>query len=118
MSGHDHQHKVETLSNTRLFTAMALNFIITITEVIGGLISGSLSLLSDALHNFSDGLALIITYIALRLNLRPSDAQYTFGLKRSEIIAAVINASSLIIISFFFAFNLINPRISSNCLSM
>ena len=80
---------------------MALNFFITIAEVIGGFISGSLSLISDAMHNFSDGIAIIITYIAMRLSKKPKTLKYTFGLKRAEIIAAIINASTLIIISFF-----------------
>jgi cobalt-zinc-cadmium efflux system protein len=80
---------------------MILNFLITIMEVLGGFISGSLALLSDALHNFSDGVAIIITYIAIRLSKRPKSFKYTFGLKRAEIVAAIINASTLVIISFF-----------------
>lgn len=97
---HSHNHGSET-SEKNLFITMALNFMITIAEVIGGFISGSLSLISDALHNFSDGIAIIITYIAMRLSKRPKTFKYTFGLKRAEIIAAIINASTLIIISFF-----------------
>lgn len=97
---HSHNHKDET-PEKNLFITMALNFFITIAEVIGGLISGSLSLISDALHNFSDGIAVIITYIAMKLSKRPKTSKYTFGLKRAEILAAIINASTLIIISFF-----------------
>ncbi len=99
-----HKHLPNTKQNTsekNLFITMALNFLITIAEVIGGFISGSLSLISDALHNFSDGIAIIITYIAMRLSKKPKTLKYTFGLKRAEIIAAIINASTLIIISFF-----------------
>jgi cobalt-zinc-cadmium efflux system protein len=80
---------------------MLLNFLITIAEIIGGLVSGSLSLISDALHNFSDGIAIIITYIAMKLSKKPKTLKYTFGLKRAEILAAIINSSSLIVISFF-----------------
>jgi len=98
---HNHSHSAESTSEKNLFITMALNFIITIAEVIGGFISGSLSLISDALHNFSDGIAIIITYIAMRLSKKPKTFKYTFGLKRAEIIAAIINASTLIIISFF-----------------
>lgn len=97
---HNHD-KAEETSEKNLFITMALNFFITVAEVIGGLISGSLSLISDALHNFSDGIAIIITYIAMRLSKKPRTFKYTFGLKRAEIIAAIINASTLIIISFF-----------------
>jgi cobalt-zinc-cadmium efflux system protein len=99
---HHHTHaKPEGTSERRLFITMALNFLITIVEVIGGFLSGSLSLLSDAMHNFSDGIAIIITYGAIRISRKPKTVKYTFGLKRAEIVAAVINASTLIIISFF-----------------
>ncbi|MGE0021925.1 MAG: cation diffusion facilitator family transporter [Draconibacterium sp.] len=99
---HNHSHSDGSVTSEKnLFLTMGLNFIITIAEVIGGLVSGSLSLISDALHNFSDGIAIIISYIALRLSKKPNTARYTFGLKRAEIIAAIINASTLIIISFF-----------------
>lgn len=99
---HNHSHNSgNETSEKNLFITIALNFFITIAEVIGGFISGSLSLISDALHNFSDGIAIIITYIAMRLSKKPKTFKYTFGLKRAEIIAAIINASTLIIISFF-----------------
>jgi cobalt-zinc-cadmium efflux system protein len=84
-----------------LFITMLLNFVITIVEVVGGIVSGSLSLLSDAMHNFSDGIAIIVSYIAIRLSKRPRTLKHTFGLKRAEILAAIVNASTLIIISFF-----------------
>ncbi len=97
---HSHNHGSET-SEKNLFITMLLNFLITAAEVIGGIISGSLSLISDAMHNLSDGIAIIITYIAMRLSKKPKTFKYTFGLKRAEILAAIINASTLIIISFF-----------------
>ncbi|MCH7827447.1 MAG: cation transporter [Bacteroidetes bacterium] len=110
---HSQNHRIET-SGLRLIITITLNFVITIVEIIGGIISGSLSLISDALHNFSDGIAVIISYIAIRFNRRPKDAQYTFGYKRAEILAAVFNASVLIGISlylFFEAYNrFINPQ--------
>ena len=98
---HSHSRVSAGVSAGRLFTTMALNFAITIAEVIGGLFSGSLSLISDALHNLSDGVAIIISYIAIRLNQRPKSPQFTFGLKRAEILAATVNASTLIVICFF-----------------
>lgn len=99
---HNHLHiQTQETPGKNLFITMALNFFITVIEIVGGIISGSLALISDALHNFSDGIAIIITYIAMQLGKRPKSAKYTFGLKRAEIIAAVINASTLIIISFF-----------------
>lgn len=97
---HDHSHDVPE-SGKRLAIVIALNFIITITEIIGGLMSGSLSLLSDALHNFSDGIAVIIAWIAIRLRGLPRSSHYTFGLKRAEVLAAVINAGALVAISIY-----------------
>ena len=96
-SHHTHNHFKEE----NLIIIMVLNFIITLVEVIGGLLSGSLSLLSDALHNFSDGVSVIVSFIALRLSKRENTLKNTFGYKRAEILAALFNSSFLIIISFF-----------------
>lgn len=96
---HHHHHSASTVS--RLMITMVLNFIITVAELIGGIISGSLSLISDALHNFSDGISVIISYIAIKLKQKERSAKHTFGLKRAEILAAVINSSVLIVISFY-----------------
>ena len=99
---HQHSDKVsENPSEKKLIATMVLNFLITAVEIVGGIISGSLSLLSDAIHNFSDGIAIIISYAAVRLSRQPRTPKHTFGLKRAEILAAVVNASTLIIISFF-----------------
>ncbi len=110
---HGHSHKGET-SGKRLFITMLLNFSITVAEIIGGVISGSLSLISDAMHNFSDGIAVIISYIAIRLNKKPKDYKFTFGYKRAEILAAVFNASVLIGISLYLFFEayerFVNPE--------
>ncbi len=102
MAHHHHQHTPDISSvGRRLFLTMGLNFLITITEVVGGILSGSLALISDALHNFSDGISVIISYIALRLKQRDFSYRHTFGLKRAEILAAIINSSVLIVISIY-----------------
>ena len=98
---HEHNHDISELSAKKLFFVIVLNFGITFAEIIGGLISGSLSLLSDALHNFSDAIAVIISYIAIKLGQRKSSFKHTFGLKRAEILAALINSSVLIGVSIF-----------------
>jgi cobalt-zinc-cadmium efflux system protein len=99
---HDHTHiSPHGRLENRLFITVVLNLLIAVVEVVGGVISGSLALLSDAVHNLSDGIAIIVTYVALRLSRPPRTLRYTFGLKRSELLAAIINASSLIVISFF-----------------
>jgi cobalt-zinc-cadmium efflux system protein len=85
----------------RLMITMILNLIIMVAELIGGIISGSLSLISDALHNFSDAVSVVISFIAIKLKQREKSYKHTFGLKRAEILAALINASVLVIISFY-----------------
>ncbi len=96
MSGHHHK-----VSGKNLFWTIVLNIIITLSQIVGGIISGSLALLSDAMHNFSDVLALVIAYAANRMAARPNDVQRTFGYKRAEILAALFNASVLIGIAVF-----------------
>lgn len=97
---HHHSHKHE-VSGTGLGISIVLNVIVTIAQVIGGLISGSLSLLSDALHNFSDVLSLIISFFANRLAKKKASANRTFGYKRAEIIAAFVNSATLLVVSVF-----------------
>lgn len=96
----EHHHHGE-LRGRNLGIAILLNIVITVAQVVGGLISGSLALLSDAMHNFSDVLALIISWIASRLSVRKNTPRQTFGYKRAEILAALINAVSLMVIAFF-----------------
>jgi len=97
---HEHHHELPE-SGARLSMVVVLNLVITIAEVIGGLLSNSLSLMSDAIHNFSDGLAVIIAWVAMRLNQKPANTHYTFGYKRAEVIAAAINAGTLVGISVY-----------------
>ncbi len=99
--GYIHKHKVQ---GKNLLFSIGLNLIITIAQVIGGLISGSLSLLSDALHNFSDVLALGFSYVAHKLSRKKASVSYTFGYKRAEIIAAFVNAATLIIVALFLIY--------------
>ena len=98
---HSHEHEMENVTGTRMFITMMLNFVITAAEIIGGLLSGSLALLSDAIHNFSDGISIVISYAAIRLRGRPNSERHTFGFKRAEVFAAVINSSALIVITVF-----------------
>lgn len=80
---------------------MFLNFVIAIVQIAGGIISNSLALITDALHNFSDAVSILISYFALQLKKKENTYKHTFGLKRAEILAAVINASGLIVIYAF-----------------
>ncbi len=101
---HNHSH---SSTGIRLLITVLLNLLITVVEVIGGIISGSLALISDALHNFSDAISVIISYIAIRLKERDSSSKHTFGFKRAEILAAVINSSVLVIISIYLFYEAI-----------
>lgn len=97
-----HNHSHNTLSGKNLLLSILLNIVITTAQVIGGFISGSLALISDAVHNFSDVISLVISYVAnLLTHKKKQTKQYTFGYKRAEIIAAFINAASLIVIAVF-----------------
>ncbi len=94
-----HNHSHPDLKGRNLVVSIFLNILITVSQVVGGLISGSLSLLSDALHNFSDVLSLIVSYIATILSRKKASTNKTFGYKRAEIIAAFVNAVSLIVVA-------------------
>jgi len=95
----DHDH-VAT-SPQRLVLAIVLNLLITAVEIAGGLVSGSLALVSDALHNLSDSVSLLISLIAQRLSRKSYTLEKTFGFKRAEIMAALLNAVTLVAISFY-----------------
>ena len=98
MSHHNHSHP--TVTGKNLLFSIILNLIITVAQLIGGFISGSLALISDAVHNFSDVVSLIISYVAnILASKKKQTPQHTFGYKRAEIIAAFINAASLVVIA-------------------
>jgi cobalt-zinc-cadmium efflux system protein len=88
----------------RLLITVILNVFITVAEIIGGIISGSLALISDALHNFSDAVSVVISYIAIKLKGRDNSPRHTCGFKRAEILAAVINSSVLVAISVYLIY--------------
>jgi cobalt-zinc-cadmium efflux system protein len=96
---HSHSHAHPDLKGRNLVISILLNILITAAQVVGGIISGSLALLSDALHNFSDVLSLIISYAANRLSKKEASTNKTFGYKRAEIIAAFVNASTLMVVA-------------------
>lgn len=97
----EHTHNASSLSGNKIFWVTLLNASITIAEIVGGLLSGSLALLSDAVHNLSDTVAIALSYIANRISQKPKDAKRTYGYKRAEILSAFINATVLLAISLF-----------------
>ncbi len=96
---HVHHHTEPNKRN--LLISVVLNAIITLAEFIGGILSNSLALLSDAVHNLSDTMAILISYIAMIIGKKDSTAKNTFGFKRIEILAALFNAVVLIVISVY-----------------
>lgn len=111
---HHHHHHHEHISGGKLLFSVLLNLIITLSQLVGGILSGSLALLSDALHNFSDVMSLLVSYYAHRLSHRPQNIRQTFGFKRAEILAALFNASVLIAVSVYLMVEavdrLFNPK--------
>jgi cobalt-zinc-cadmium efflux system protein len=85
----------------QLKTVIIFTSFILVVEVIGGIISNSLALLSDAAHVFSDVIALTLSFLAIRLATRPPSTSRTFGYHRAEVFAALTNGVILLLISFF-----------------
>lgn len=102
--GHGHTQDNRTLPEGRLRLALLLTGSYLLAEVVGGLVFGSLALLSDATHMFTDFAALVIALAAIRLGKRPADPRRTFGYKRFEILAAALNASVLFLVAFYILF--------------
>ncbi len=94
-----HNHSKHRMKDRNLIISILLNILITAAQIVGGLVSGSLALLSDALHNFSDVISLIVSYVASKLSRQKASFDRTFGYKRAEILAAFINASTLVVVA-------------------
>jgi len=106
MSSHEHHHSGENL----LISAL-LNLIIAVIEIAGGIFSNSLSLLSDALHNFTDSISVFLAFLANKFGNKQADIEKTFGYKRIEIIAALINSVAMIIICFYLFYEAVRRLI-------
>ena len=106
-----HKHEVE---GKNLVFSIILNLLITAAQVVGGLVSGSLALISDALHNFSDVISLVFSYVAHKLSRRKASINNTFGYKRAELIAAFVNAFTLILVAVYLGYEAVerffNPQ--------
>ncbi len=107
------KHVHET-NKRNVLIGVVLNFAITIAEFIGGILSNSLSLLSDALHNLSDTIALLISYLAIIVGKKGTTRKNTFGYKRIEILAALLNGIILVAVSIYLFYEayerLLNPE--------
>ena len=101
---HDHAHHAGPDGDRRVALAVGVNIVLTVAQVVGGLLSGSLALIADALHNLSDALSLIIALVARRIARRPADDQMTFGYGRAEVVAALVNLTTLIVLGLFLIY--------------
>ncbi len=105
------------MKEARLLFSIIFNVSIVVSEIVGGLISGSIALLSDAVHNSTDVLSMIFSYAATKISKREKNEKYTYGYKRAEVVAALVNGVFLMIIGGFMIFEgirkLMNPEIVS-----
>jgi cobalt-zinc-cadmium efflux system protein len=108
-----HHHIDPKAGNARIFWAVAINIMLTVVQIIGGILSGSLALIADAIHNLSDALSLLLAFVARKIAQRPADETMTFGYGRAEIVAALINYTTLILLGVYLIYEavlrFINP---------
>ncbi len=110
---HSHSHHSHGHSHDgKLTIAVFINILLTIAQIIGGLLSGSLSLIADAMHNLSDAGAIVIAIVARKIARKPADENMTFGYQRAEIIGAFVNSLTLIAIGFYLIYEAINKFIN------
>jgi len=101
---HNHSHS----HDGKLSLAVVINILLTIVQIIGGIFSGSLSLIADALHNLGDAGAIVIAIIARKIARKPANSKMTFGFKRAEILGALVNSTILIVIGLYLIYEAIN----------
>jgi cobalt-zinc-cadmium efflux system protein len=107
-SHHHHHHHIDPKTGDgRMALAVGVNILLTVAQIVGGILSGSLALIADALHNLSDALSLFIAFFARKIARRPADDIMTFGYGRAEVVAALINYTSLILVGLWLAFEAI-----------
>ncbi len=98
---HNHAHHHHAHGDQNLAIAIAINLLLTVAEIVGGVLSGSLSLIADALHNLSDAGSLIVALAARRIAGRPADEIHTFGYGRAEVVGALINLTTLVVVGLY-----------------
>ncbi|MFA7275379.1 MAG: cation diffusion facilitator family transporter [Pseudobdellovibrionaceae bacterium] len=108
---HDHEAHHDGVEQ-RLSWSMWLNIALTLAQIVGGVLSGSLALIAEAVHNFSDALTLLMAVVARKIGRRKPDLKRTYGYKKVETLAAYTNFISLILISIWLAFEAVGRLIS------
>lgn len=100
---HHHHHIPPGGGDRNLWAAIGVNLFLTLAQIVAGVFSGSLALIADAIHNLSDAVSLVVALVARRIARRPADAAMTFGYGRAEVVAALINYTTLIVLSVWLA---------------
>ena len=101
---HDHAHLDPASGDRRVSIAIWANALLTVAQIAGGLFAGSLALIADALHNFSDMASLVIAFAARKIARRPADVRMTFGYGRIEIVAGIVNYTTLILVGVYLIY--------------
>ncbi len=96
---HEHLEHAARQTTSRLAIALIMTLAFVLVEAAAGLFANSLALLTDAAHNLTDVIALALTWYAVRLTLQPSNSQRTYGYHRAGILVALLNSTTLVIIS-------------------
>ena len=104
---HDHSHTTAYIEDRNLVVAVAINVLLTLAQIVGGVLSGSLALIADALHNFNDAISLLLALVARRIGRKPPDADRTFGYRRAETVSALINLTALVVVGLFLCYEAI-----------
>ena len=100
---HTHHHEVGEKTFGYLLISFIINMLLSIAEIIGGIISGSIALIGDALHNTSDALSILVAVVAFKIGRRRANERYTYGFKRAEVIGGFVNLILLLISGIYLA---------------
>jgi len=104
--GHNHSH--HSAAGKKLGFAIVINLLLTVAQVVGGVLSGSLSLIADALHNLSDAGAILVALVARNIGNRTASPNMTYGYKRAEVVGVLINSTTLILVGIYLIYEAIN----------
>lgn len=99
---HDHAHAHVT-GDRPLIVAVTVNLALTVAQIAGGIAAGSMALIADGVHNLSDALSLILAFGARKLARRGPTPGYSFGMRRAEVVAALVNFTTLVVIALWLA---------------
>lgn len=109
-----HHHEVSNKTVGLLFLSFVINMLLSIVEIISGIISGSVALIGDALHNTSDAFSILVAVMAFKIGAKRANGKYTYGFKRAEVIGGLINLILLFISGCYLAVEgverIINPE--------